>query len=83
MGGDGNGLDQKKSDQFEAQLKEILDSGPERILHKEVERPISPVFFHSRVDKKVTSSVEIVIRIVAALLVIGLLIRFGIQIAIR
>lgn len=77
----GNENGQKNNDQFESQLKEILDAGPEKIISKEAKRPISPVILHSRIDRKVTSSAEIIIRIVAALLAVGLLIRFGIQIA--
>jgi hypothetical protein len=70
------------SEAFESQLKEILDSGPDT----SPQRPINPprstsLFLGARSERKVKPVLEIIIRVIAALVVIGLLIRFGFQVA--
>lgn len=82
MIGHGNEKEQENKELFEDQLKEILYSGPDNNIQNFVETPESTVH-HRHIEKKLSTSAEIIIRVIAAVVVIGLLICFGIQIAFR
>ena len=73
-------------EQFEDRLKEILYSGPETVERADQKREVGQdgiTAFHRKEKEKSSSIAEIIIRLVAAILVVGLLIRFGIQMASR
>ncbi len=72
---------------FESRLKEILCAGSEEQDRCRNEKDETPFLINHQIDnhpeKRLSSIAEIIIRIVAAIVVIGLLICFGIQTAFR